>query len=700
MEEYKVGNNDNISEYKIGRFSEIVLKKYELKFGPNSKKQLLLNGRNIVDRIFSKDYAFNNLLLVGKVQSGKTSNLELLTAIMFDSGYDLLIMYGGYDTKLLNQTYKRFIKTFNYEEDDDLSPLIISTSDVKSLDESIFNYCIKIKRPIIIISMKRPKALRKINNILENLNIKIKSFIIDDEGDQASLNTEIRKNGKSATYSAIEKMKIILNNPPYISVTATPHANVLLGEYSVLKPDVVVLIPPAPNYTGSSTFHLDESKIIVVPDSDVDFMDQGEFVESLRNAIYHFIISSAIMKKKGITKADMIIHSYREVTKHNSIYIQVSNFIETLKNTKRIPFEENTFLDEMKNVYNSNYFEEDILKEFSFSSLLSEYEWIIDNTHIVLQNGLGKLTQELNYVKPYKIYIGGDLLQRGLTFEHLVTTFFTRWAKQGNMDTVIQRARWFGYRSDYIKLCRIFTTKEIMFEFAYLATSEQDLWEQLSEVENGSKSLDDIIIDATKSSLLPTRPNVATYEKVSFNTKWKNQRIGVFDTNIIKQNNTIIEEFISKQGHNWKTSTVGRRDNQVSCYYCYVDCIEFIDLVNRTQVIFDNRPFNKSEILNIVKGNKVVIELMFDPNDPQDVRKRTFDNECRISALQQGADTEDENKKKYEGDSHVIVDKGAVCVQVFKILSKEKIYEADKYTQYMFSIYVPYTYHGYKKVDL
>jgi len=63
-------------------------------------------------------------------------------------------------------------------------------------------------------------------------------------------------------------------------------------------------------------------------------------------------------------------------------------------------------------------------------------------------------------------YLGGDLLQRGVTFENLITTYFTRWAKMGgNMDTNLQRARWFGYRSKYIDLCKIFTTKEISVEF-------------------------------------------------------------------------------------------------------------------------------------------------------------------------------------------------------------------------------------------
>lgn len=54
----------------------------------------------------------NNMLLVGKVQSGKTSNLELFTALAFDNGFNLVIIYGGYDSTLLSQTTNRFKKNF------------------------------------------------------------------------------------------------------------------------------------------------------------------------------------------------------------------------------------------------------------------------------------------------------------------------------------------------------------------------------------------------------------------------------------------------------------------------------------------------------------------------------------------------------------------------------------------------------------
>lgn len=699
MEEYVV-TNFNIPEITIGRFSKLVLSKYEHKYGESNRKKLYENGIKIFEKTFtSNNGQSNNILLVGKVQSGKTANLEFLTALMFDFGFQLLIIYGGYDTKLLEQTYKRFTKTFDFDEENETSPLIISTTDpnyIESLNDDIVQNILKSNRPIIIITMKRPVAMRRVNQFLERLSVDVSSFIIDDEGDQASLNTRINKDTASATYEEIRIMKAKLNQPPYFSVTATPHANVLLGEYSDLKPKDIVLIPPADSYTGSSIYHLCESKIQIVCDEDIDFMDQGEFIDSLKKALYHFILSSCIMRKKDIYKADMIIHSDRKVEKHNNMYNNIFGFINTLKNMLDISVEENTFIKEMEETYNLKYFDKETLDLYSFEEVLKEYKHVIKNTHVILQNGPGYATQQLNYLKPYKIFIGGDLLQRGLTFENLVTTFFTRWAKQGLMDTVIQRARWFGYRSKYIELCRIFTTKEIMFEFAGLAASELDLWDQLSDIESGNKKIDEIIIDGTSTSLRPTRPNVAYYSKASFNTKWKNQRVGIFDPNIIKENNAYIDDFISNRS--WKKSSIGRRDGKTSCLYNYIDYFDFITFIDNIKGTFDFPPFEKADIKKTIKNEKVVMQLMFNPKDPNDFRKRTFNNDLKVSALQQGADIEDESKKKYEGDSFVLVDKDAVSIQVFKVLSKEKLSEPQKFLQYMFSIYVPSIYTGYKKV--
>ena len=179
----------------------------------------------------------NNMLLVGKVQSGKTSNLELFTALAFDNGFNLVVIYGGYDNTLLGQTTTRFKKTFDIPNETDYStdtPVVFSSDDSAQLltvDNEIIEDLLEANKPIFLISMKRPAAMNKVNDLLERIDKgNLRAFIIDDEGDQASLNTRKNKaTDASATYAAIVAMKEHLDDPLYLSVTATPQALIFFG---------------------------------------------------------------------------------------------------------------------------------------------------------------------------------------------------------------------------------------------------------------------------------------------------------------------------------------------------------------------------------------------------------------------------------------------------------------------------------------
>ena len=254
MESYEFERNQ-VASLNLGNFYRLIHGKHKALYGDNGAN----NIRDNIEETFKscliqcQNNPNNpNVLLVGKVQSGKTSNLELFTALAFDNGFDLVVIYGGYDNSLLKQTTDRFKKTFDIPNEIDYSnsePVIFSSDDSTTLlnvtDENITDF-LEAKKPIFLVSMKRPAAMRKINKLLKDIDrTKIKSFIIDDEGDQASLNTEKnKKESASATYAEICTMKELLSNPLYLSVTATPQANIFLDEISRLRPASVRLIEP------------------------------------------------------------------------------------------------------------------------------------------------------------------------------------------------------------------------------------------------------------------------------------------------------------------------------------------------------------------------------------------------------------------------------------------------------------------------
>lgn len=534
MEKYLYASGQVIGgAMKLEKYFNLVHKKHIDAYGETGADNIVENIEETYRQIhfqLASPEQNNNVLLVGKVQSGKTSNLELLTAIAFDNGYNILVIYGGYDTSLLRQTTERFKSTFDVIGEvtyDDDGPAIFTTDDssqILSIDDEIMTDLLENKKPVIFVSMKRPAAMRKINSLFKRLDkSKFKAFIIDDEGDQASLNTAKDKiKNASATYKEIVQMKHLLKDPMYLSVTATPQANIFLDDWSALRPDSIRLIQPGKGYDGAEIYHLYENDIIqLVPDEDPDELANGNIPDSLWDAVRYFIVASAI-KRRQATKAkdrfsDMIIHTFREVSQHSSIYTSIESFVKSMKDSFEYRDEDMLgYLSDLKECFNK-YVSENIRTSVIFEDIQDEIATVIKKTKVILKNSVGKATQGNEKLKWHKIYIGGDLLQRGLTFSDLITTYFTRWASSGgNMDTNLQRARWFGYRSKYINICKIFTTAEIAQEFTNLAEIEDDLWDQFSDVENGTLAIDDILIQSENTKQSPTSKQRVKYKKVAF----------------------------------------------------------------------------------------------------------------------------------------------------------------------------------------
>lgn len=650
----------------------------------------------------------NNMLLIGKVQSGKTSNLELFTALAFDNGFNLVIIYGGYDNTLLAQTTTRFRETFdipNRLDYGDTSPVVFSSDDntqLLSVDNEIIEDLIEANKPILLIAMKRPAALKKVNDLLCRINkAQLKSFIIDDEGDQASLNTEKNKQTKeSPTYKEIIDMKRQLNNPLYLSVTATPQANIFLDEYSQLRPDSIRLIEPGLGYCGAESYHLfDSGSIEIIPDEDQENLTSGNMPVSLLHAIHHYIIASAIMYKRKQLNSDMIIHSHRTVNEHGTIYRCVDAYIQEFKDI--IDNNDTTSLNMRFTELNKSYkklFSQNIQQEYPFETLKSIIpSQIIKRIYIILKNSAGQITQSTEKFRKHKIYIGGDLLQRGVTFANLVTTYFSRWANDsGNMDTNLQRARWFGYRSNYIDLCKIFTTQNISREFTTLSEIDEDLWEQFYSIQSGEMAIDDILIHADNTKQRPTRKNVASYSSVTFKNKWIKQRIGIFDRLQLETNNRIVTELINKT--NWIETTSGRIDNnddsdKITAKYAIMDRKILSELIDQIQTVFDLEPFEKKPLKDLIDQDTQIPVILMNGSD-FGIRERSFYQDNKIFALHQGADNKDKQKIKFQGDSFVIVDKDKVNIQIHKIRPKKKDINGNnkvltEFEQFMFAVYVP-----------
>ena len=710
MEQYKIECSSPIP-FTEGRFFELIHKKHIDAYTLKGANNIVQNVRSTYSRLLRQltTEGNHNSLLVGKVQSGKTSNLELLTALAFDNGYNLLIIYGGYDTELLRQCTERFGTTFDSASGDDIvesdTPIVFTTNTVTKGSNPIAcltaDFAVDLLeegRPIIITCLKNSRVLCKVNRLLRTLvNVpNIKPFIIDDEGDQASLNTAKKKEKGTPTYNAIKAMKGILGNPLYLSVTATPQANIFQDDISALIPASVHLIQPGVGYNGASIYHLSENEII---QSIAEEQSSTTISDSLRKAIYYFIVASAIKQlmaeKKKEKLSDMIIHVDRKVSEHGALYSCVNDELKNIKaafENKDDDVDGYTFyLNKLKNSY-TLYTSEVIQSQFPFdNTLLEELATCIKKTGVILQNGLGKETKETERTKWHKIYIGGDLLQRGLTFSNLIVSYFTRFAKSGgNMDTTLQRARWFGYRSKYLDLCKIFTTDEISKEFTVLAEVEDDLWEQFEDVEKGLLEINDIIIQAENTKQTPTAKNKAKFKKISFKNRWVKQKFIVTNDADRSTNNEYIQNLIASV-NNWAATTIGSNIGEATAQYTVFTAKQLNGLIQSIETAFDREPFNKATIKELVGTSDIPVILMWTDNENKTRYRSIYQDAAndRIKALHQGANTTDIEKLTYLGDQKVVVDPDKINIQIHYIspgLSKHDRLGKD---QYMFAIYMP-----------
>ena len=652
----------------------------------------------------------NNVLLVGKVQSGKTSNLEMLSALAFDNGFRILILFGGYTANLLDQSVKRFRKTFDipeYDEDFDLedseAPLLMSTAanseislDMSGCNEDYLRHVLESGNPIIIACLKHHDRIRQVAEKLVLLRgIEGKALIIDDEGDQASLNNAKDKTTEaSSTYRSICMLKDVLHDPLYFSVTATPQANVFLDELSQLIPSQLHLLSPAQGYCGAEVYHLSDPGVVITNNDDFEAcLESNNSPESLQTAIRHFLVASAILTTrkdvKRRNKSDMVIHARKEIIYHKKISQWVEAYLNDLKGvlSDAIKGDDDAACALFEPIYRK-YFDENTRDSVPFDgSFIKTLRKVAEGSVVLRQNSKEKSANSNSIIYQHRINIGADLLQRGITFDHLLTTYFVRWAKSGgNMDTNLQRARWFGYRSQYFELTRLFTTEEIAEEFSNLGDMEDDLWTQMEEVENGTREIGAIRILAERTKQQPTRKSVVTYSIIRVDD-WTKQSNGLFDIEQARRNRRSVESFINR--HSFIDVAYGRQfSDDPTALMSVVDVSDALEFIrNLDDAIFDGEggSFSRTELLKRVRTAKSVAVLQMSMG--QERCRSFYKDSRRIKALQQGRSSKDSEDAKYLGDKTVVNPDTDISIQIHRIVPRIDDVDYQEYEQYFLAIY-------------
>lgn len=492
-------------------------------------------------------------LVVGNIQSGKTANISALIAMAADNGFNMFIVLSGMIENLRQQNAKRIINDLQADGQGDNH---WTNLDNPSIKRGPATYELKLKpdskEKYLIVSLKNASRIDALHNWLKqdpNKQRQMKVLFIDDEADQASINTRDVNSDERTSINNLILNIVEADNfgaMNYVAYTATPFANVLneTGERTLYPKNFISLLEPGENYIGpTQIFGLGDPDyqkgmqdiINEIPQKESKEIQEAQrdgvsfkAPESMRKAIDWFLIATAAMRSQDYKKPiSMMIHTDFHKQAHSLVEKSVQHYLKELQ--QKYQEDPNYVIEKLREEYEmgcdelskktfenvmtdysgdvKNYPEWDEVKDELISLLsiskgefvhhikmTSDGEKVYGNgIHLCIDNSsfndlsdehIRLIYPDENQLKKCKkapafIVIGGNTLSRGLTIEGLVSTFFLRRTNQA--DTLMQMARWFGYRQGYELMPRIWMDQEAEERYEFLTEMNEDMREKLME---------------------------------------------------------------------------------------------------------------------------------------------------------------------------------------------------------------------------
>ena len=554
-------------------------------------------------------------LVIGDVQSGKTTNFIGLINKGLDAGYKVVIVLSGLHNNLRTQTQERFEEgvTGSNTKDgvttkicgvakyiDDPVKLRIEGLTSRSQDLT------KIRNPNSTFTLIYSVNKKNVNTLTHLIDY-IKSFIpegqnthkdlplllIDDEADNASINTKKPNFDPSTINRLVKELLSLFDKNAYIGYTATPFANVLIdveNTEDLFPRNFIMCLGRAENYIGPSNVFgeiededITDNPIVeaAVRKTEVDWFrnldspstyrsDWQDFLpnkhdkyyrlkempKSLKYAIYSFIIGVTIrnLRHDKNEHKTMLIHVTRFTDVQKQIVEMVENFIDSIFDNlaiKQSRVYDGDHLPEFEKLFKADFkntgFTWDVVKD----KLRESAALLVD--HVFPINGTVKdVIDEEKYPNGLvSIRVGGDKLSRGLTLPGLMTSYFLRTSKM--YDTLMQMGRWFGYRDNYRDLCRIFTTGKLYNYYGHIANASEGLRKRIERMNTRVLSPNEYQqqIQSHPGMMLVTALNKQYHaRKVSISYNNSSPQIYSFDVSkdglaVQKANFLLVEKFLT-----------------------------------------------------------------------------------------------------------------------------------------------------------
>lgn len=518
-------------------------------------------------------------LVIGHVQSGKTANYLGVIAKAADAGYKFIIVIAGIHNNLRKQTQERvdegFIGRSSDPEDrktigvgrngdyphpvtltninDDFSKRTAAEGGWKINDFS---------KPIIFVIKKNTKTLEALHKWLKELNAKgdgqirdVPMLMIDDEADNASINTNKPDLDPTRTNAMLRRILKLFAKSCYVGYTATPFANIFINPdayeedvHEELFPrDFIYSLDAPTTYFGPDKVFLDEESSERILERITDAEEYlplshkrddavADLPPSLYRAVDEFIVARAIRNLRGQTNkhCSMLINVSRFVPVQRTVRDFLSVYEKKLREAVKANYampekssSQNLYMKALKSVFDEEY----AGIEFSWDEVRAALFGVFEHLRLFVVNS--KTDEALDFRKYEKdgigltaIAIGGLSLSRGLTIEGLTVSYMYR--NTAMYDTLMQMGRWFGYRKGYEDLCRVHLSPGSIDWYAHIANAADELRQQIKRMRRDGMSPRQfgLYVMAHPDSLLVTARNkMRSGEKVIVNQNFSGQLI-------------------------------------------------------------------------------------------------------------------------------------------------------------------------------
>lgn len=430
-------------------------------------------------------------ILLGNVQGGKTRAFLGIIGLAFDKGYEIAVILTKGTKSLAKQTLRRVREDFREFNEADKAQFF----DIMSLPENLTPY--ELSQKLILVVKKEDDNLLRLLNAFDSQYPTLQEkrvLIIDDEADVAGLAFRRRQGlvDVGVISQQIDRLRSLVKDCDFLQVTATPYSLYLQPDEEVVRdgsslfkpkrPAFTEILPIHPGYVGgdyyfeksidpsSPAYHFFEEVPVAERDAlkaedrrrlKIERILEETNASVVVGAVMNFIVGGTIRRmqqaaaSQSIEKYSFLFHTESSRQSHRwqeRVANQINHdLVEAAKSDAAI------FDTLLLHSYNdlkasidlagTNLPSHDEVRRNVKNALLAGHLMI---TKVNSDSEIETLLDEdgqLRLRTPLNLFIGGQILDRGITIKNLIGFYYGRNPKRFQQDTVLQHSRIYGSRS-------------------------------------------------------------------------------------------------------------------------------------------------------------------------------------------------------------------------------------------------------------